>query len=86
MITSLLDADMLEQEQSWKWFERSQKYPRLYHFFDKVSLYWKWLMYYTICKKGDNCDIQMDGYADGDTGYEDWWCKRCFRAGRHYYY
>ena len=32
------------------------------------------------------CDIEMDGYAGPDSGWESWACRRCGEGGSHTYY
>ncbi len=51
-----------------------------------VGAYLKWEVMHCICLLR-NHDMRGDGFADGDSGREWYWCERCGEdLGEHIYY
>jgi hypothetical protein len=86
---SLLDADVREfdstMEDSYRYQQWLFDHPKIAEIQFWLQQKIGWLMEHTICK-WFGCKIEMEGHADGDSGYEDWWCTHCGRGGHHIYY
>lgn len=85
----LLDSDARafdnDMENSYSEQQWSFDHPKIDALLFAISWRWCLLMERTVCKwRGHN--IKMAGYANGDSGYEDWECTRCNCGGRHIYY
>lgn len=90
MITTLVDADMVEFYRDMEASDRALRFAMHHPYLDRIrgwfALVWLYVMYWTICRWFDHNIVDDGSYAGPDSGEEALRCTRCGWSWHHIYY